>query len=70
MELKSTRFKQAIEFALDSGKPILGTIHRNASDPLVKRIKEDPSTRLLEVTFTNRAGLAEQLEREILSEAD
>ncbi len=57
MELTSTRFKESVRAALISGKAILGTVHRNAQDPLVRAIRSDPSIEIHEVTYANRHAL-------------
>ena len=61
MELISRRFKDAVQAALTSGKPLLGTVHRNAQDPLVRVIKSSPSIEVVEVTLENRDSLANGL---------
>lgn len=61
MELTSVRFKDAVEAALASGKSVLGTVHRNAQDPLVRRIKSTPSIEVIEITHENRGSLADDL---------
>jgi nucleoside-triphosphatase len=57
MELTSGRFKDAVRAALASGKPLLGTVHRNAQDPLVQAIKRDRSVEVITVTDENRHSL-------------
>jgi len=57
MELFSTAFKEAVSQAVKSGKPILGTIHHKARDPLITAIKTREDTEILEVTFENRGSL-------------
>jgi nucleoside-triphosphatase len=57
MELSSRRFKDAVRAALACGKPLLGTIHRNAQDPLVQAIKTDRTVEVIEVTRENRDSL-------------
>ena len=57
MELTSTRFKDAVRSALVCGKPVLGTVHRNAQDPLVRTIKSGPGIEVVEVTHENRDTL-------------
>jgi nucleoside-triphosphatase len=57
MELTSTRFKEAVQAALECGKPILGTVHRNAQDPIVKIIKSEAGIDVVEVTHANREEL-------------
>jgi len=61
MELTSIRFKDAVRAAVASRKPILGTVHRNAQDPLVREIKSDRKTEITEVTYGNRDTLAKVL---------
>jgi nucleoside-triphosphatase len=57
MELSSRRFKDAVRTALACGKPLLGTIHRNAQDPLVQAIRTDRTVEVIEVTRENRNSL-------------
>ncbi len=57
MELTSTRFKDAVRAALACGKPVLGTVHRNAQDPIVKAIKSGAGIEVIEVTHANRENL-------------
>lgn len=57
MELTSGRFKDAVQAALASGKPLLGTVHRNAQDPLVRAIRSASGIEIIEVTYENRDGL-------------
>ena len=57
MELTSARFKDAVQAALSCDKPLLGTIHRNAQDPLVQAIKRDRSVEVIVVTDQNRDSL-------------
>ena len=61
MELTSIRFKDAVEAALTSGKSVLGTVHRNAQDPLVRRIKSTPSIEVIEIIHENRDSLVGDL---------
>ena len=57
MELFSERFVRAVESALESGKPVLGTIHWRARGPLLDRIRRDPSVKLITVNPSNRDEL-------------
>jgi nucleoside-triphosphatase len=57
MELTSARFKDAVRSALACGKPLLGTVHRNAQDPIVKAIKSEAGIDVIEVTYANRETL-------------
>ena len=57
MELTSSRFKESVQAALACGKSLLGTVHRNAQDPLVQAIKRDRAVEVIEVTNENRDSL-------------
>ncbi|KPV65116.1 MAG: NTPase [Candidatus Bathyarchaeota archaeon BA1] len=57
MELFSTAFKESVVEAMKSGKPMLGTIHHKARDPLITTIKARKDVEILEVTYENRAHL-------------
>jgi len=57
MELTSKRFKEAVQGALACGKPVLGTVHRNAQDPLVRTIKSGTGIEVIEVTNQNSDAL-------------
>ncbi len=57
MELTSRRFKDAVRAALASGKSLLGTVHRSATDPLVQAIRGDRTVEVIEVTKENRDSL-------------
>lgn len=61
MELTSARFKDAVQAALICGKPVLGTVHRNAQDHLVRAIKSKPGIEVIEVTHENRDALPDTL---------
>jgi nucleoside-triphosphatase len=61
MELTSRRFKEAVQAALESGKSLLGAVHRNAQDPLVRTIKSGRSIEVIEITRENRDSLADNL---------
>ncbi|HVP40502.1 MAG TPA: NTPase [Candidatus Krumholzibacteriaceae bacterium] len=57
MELHSQAFTKAVQEAMDSGKPVVATIHYKATDVLVRSIKARPDAELTEVTLQNRADL-------------
>jgi nucleoside-triphosphatase len=57
MELTSGRFKDAVQAALACGKSLLGTVHRNAQDPLVQAIRADRTVEVIEVTRENRDSM-------------
>ena len=57
MELLSPEFKRAVEQAIGSNKPVVGTIHFRARDPLINSIKVREDAEILEVTYGNRENL-------------
>ncbi len=57
MELFSSAFKEAVSQAVRSNKPMLGTIHHRARDPLITAIKAMKDAEILEVTYKNREDL-------------
>ncbi len=57
MELFSPDFKEAVAQAIRSGKPVLGTIHYKARDPLITNIKARDDVEILEITYENRRDL-------------
>ena len=57
MELSSTAFSNALVNAVESNKPMLGTIHYELSNPLVNSIKTREETEILRVTYENRENL-------------
>lgn len=66
MELMSPDFKRAVKEILDSGKPLIGVIHRRVKNDLVVEIKGRGDVRVVEVTYENRDRVAEELGTEIL----
>ena len=65
MELHSEAFKGAVAEALSSEKPVLGTIHYWARDPLVMAIKRRKDAKIIEVTRDNRDRLPNLIAQEI-----
>jgi len=57
MELFSPVFKEAVTQAMDSSKPVLGTIHLKARDTLIDAIKTREDAEILQVTYENREQL-------------
>ena len=57
MELLSTAFSNALVRAVESSKPILGTIHYRLSNSLVDSIKMREDTEIIKVTYENRENL-------------
>jgi nucleoside-triphosphatase len=57
MELSSEAFSNALVKVVESGKPMLGTIHYGLRHSLVNSIKEREDVEILEVTYENRESL-------------
>ena len=57
MELSSPAFKEAVTQAIRSEKPVLGTVHHRAKDPLITAIRARGDAEILEVTYENRGDL-------------
>ena len=54
MELHSSAFKEAVEAALGSGKPVIGVIHERAKDSLINEIRKRDDAQIIQVTRGNR----------------
>jgi nucleoside-triphosphatase len=65
MELKSTRFLDAVENALSSDKQLIVTVHQRSAHDLVRRIKS--AFEILEVTEANRDEMPAILLNKFLS---
>lgn len=57
MELLSTAFSDALLQAVESSKPLLGTIHYRLSNSMVNSIKAREDTEIIKVTHENRPTL-------------
>jgi len=57
MELYSKEFVDAVKEALESVKPVTGTVHFRAKHPLIDHLKSRKDSEILEVTLQNRARL-------------
>ena len=57
MELFSSDFKEAVMRAIKSKKPMIGTIHFRAHDPLINTVRAREDAEILEVTRGNRRRL-------------
>lgn len=57
MELSSTAFSNALVKAVESDKPLFGTIHYRLRNSLVNNIKEREDAEILKVTYDNRENL-------------
>ena len=54
---ESPEFSEALTEALDSGKPMILTIHKRSRNPLLQSIRKRDDLRTLEVTPINSAIL-------------
>lgn len=61
MELHSEPFISVVQKALDTAKPIVCTIHKRASHPLVSSIRSKFAQDIFEVTTSNRDSLPQTL---------
>lgn len=57
MELFSQAFREVVIEAVNSGKPLLGTIHFKARDPIINLIRNRNDAEIIEVTYQNRDSL-------------
>jgi len=57
MELLSTAFSNALVKAVESSKPMLGTIHYGLRNSLVNSIKTREDAEILKVTYKNRENI-------------
>lgn len=57
MELSSTAFSKALVKAVESSKPIIGTIHYGLKNSILDSIKKREETEILKVTYKNRGNL-------------
>jgi len=57
MELFSSAFRDVVVQAVESDKPLLGTIHFGLRDSLVNNIKNREDAEIFEVTYENRETL-------------
>jgi len=61
MELFSQAFREAVVQAIESKKPMLGTIHFRVKDSLIDTVKAREDAEILEVTYENREQLHTQI---------
>jgi len=66
MELFSLAFKEAVSQAMRGNKPMLGTIHHRARDPLITSIKAREDAEILVVTHENRGSLHNLIINEVV----
>lgn len=65
MELLSQRFRSAVQRAMESGKPLIATVHWRSDDPLVTRLKTGcpEESEIFEVTPERRGVLPDLIAR-------
>lgn len=61
MELYSEHFKEAVRRAMESGKPVIGTVHWKARDRLIEEIRTREDAEIYQVTYENRGNLPEEI---------
>jgi len=66
MELSSNSFVEALMMAVESGKPLLGTLHFRAGGKAVSMIRNNPSIEIIEVTLGNREDLHRGVSAKVL----
>jgi nucleoside-triphosphatase len=57
MEFFSAAFSKALVKAVESSKPMMGTIHYGLENPIIDSIKKREETEIFKVTYKNRADL-------------
>lgn len=70
MELHSSAFKEAVVKGMESHKPVLGTVHYRAMDPLIRMIRGHEGAEIIEVTEENRDRLPNDVSKRILELLD
>jgi nucleoside-triphosphatase len=67
MELFSPEFKRGVtETVLNSRKPCLCVVHKRLADPLIEELKNNPESKLYELSYETRDNLPEEIWMEIL----
>jgi nucleoside-triphosphatase len=57
MEFSSAAFSKALVKAVESSKPLIGTIHYGLENPIIDSIKKREETEIFKVTYKNRENL-------------
>jgi nucleoside-triphosphatase THEP1 len=60
-------FREAVLAAVESRKPLIGTIHYGLSDQLINRVRAREDAEILEVTHDNRAKLHKTIVEKVVS---
>ncbi len=66
MELFSQTFREAVVQAVESKKPLLGTIHHRLRDPVVDTIRTREDAEILKVTHDNRETLHKNIVEKVI----
>lgn len=66
MELYSEKFLMAFRMALESQRPIVGTIHSNLRHPIVDEIRHRENVEVFDVTYGNRDEIPGEIAERIL----
>jgi nucleoside-triphosphatase len=61
MELFSSKFKETVKMAVESGRLVVGVIHWKARDRLIDEVKARKDTEVIVVTKENRSELHETI---------
>jgi len=57
MELFSSAFRDVVVQAVESDKPVLGTVHFGLRNSIVNSLKNREDAKIFEVTYENREAL-------------
>lgn len=61
MELKSLKFRKAVEKAIEVEKPVIAVIHQKSRDELILKLKNSGLSMIFEVSFRNRDFLDQEI---------
>jgi nucleoside-triphosphatase len=70
MELLSPEFRRAVELSYESSRPILAVVHERMKDPVIELLKNNPGTKIVNVTLESRDKIADALAKEIINALD
>lgn len=66
MELFSDKFLRAIQRVLESGRPVVGTIHSDLRHPIMDEIRRKANVEVLEITYGTRDTIPNEVAERIL----
>ena len=67
MESLSNAFRSAVQQAIASSKPVLGTIHYRAQHPLVRQVKSRPDAIIVDITEEGRSLIAKLIAEQVMA---